>query len=449
MRLFRAGPMCSLRRTLLLWLVPMFVLVGGASAAFSYWNFSRMADGFFDDQMRQVGDAVAANDAPMLLPAQPGGRIHRDGVFVTQVFGAGGTLQASSWPALEAPLAPRTGFGDLHAGGRSWRVYTAAAARPGGPQVQVLQSTDFRRGLAAGRAWEAIAPTLVLLPLTLLVLWGMAAVLSREVQAIGSEAARQDEHGAAELPLDRVPAEIAPLVASFNTLLARLRQECTLQRHFMQDAAHELRTPITALALQLENVKGDLPAGACQQTFAQLEAGVARAQRMVDQLLKMSRQEAGVPEAVAPLDVRAQVRASINALIAIADQRGIDLGLEEAPGTPPALTLRCAPADLRSVLDNLVENALRYTPEGGVVDVRLAARAGQPVIEVVDSGPGIPPEALGRVFDRFFRVPGTGAAGSGLGLAIARSAAQRCGLSIELSNRDDRSGLVARVVPAG
>jgi two-component system, OmpR family, sensor kinase len=166
---------------------------------------------------------------------------------------------------------------------------------------------------------------------------------------------------------------------------------------------------------------------------------------MVDQMLKMSRQEAAAPEQQAPVDVQAQLRESIGALISLAEQRNIDLGLVVAPGTPAGLTIRCAPADLRSVLDNLVENALRYTPEGGVVDVRLSAEGGRPVIEVVDSGPGIPPDAIGRVFDRFFRVPGTGTGGTGLGLAIAKSAAQRCGLAIALANRRDGSGLLARV----
>ena len=111
----------------------------------------------------------------------------------------------------------------------------------------------------------------------------------------------------------------------------------------------------------------------------------------------------------------------------------------------PPLTLRCAPGDLRSVLDNLIENALRYTPEGGVVDVRLVNEAGKPAVEVIDTGPGIPPDMLPRVFDRFFRVPGGQARGSGLGLAIAQAAAQRCGLRVTLRNREDRSGLVARV----
>jgi two-component system, OmpR family, sensor kinase len=215
----------------------------------------------------------------------------------------------------------------------------------------------------------------------------------------------------------------------------------------MQDAAHELRTPITAVALQLENVRRDLPSGACQHSFSQLEAGVSRAQRLVDQLLKMSRNEGATPEAPVTIDLQAQVHQSVDGLIALADQRGIDLGLVVDESARKSAVLRCGAGDLRSVLDNLIENALRYTPEGGVVDVRLAGSAAGPVIEVVDTGPGIPPDQLPRVFDRFFRVPGTTARGSGLGLSIAQNAAQRCGLRIVLRNRTDRSGLVARIEP--
>ena len=444
MHIFSSGPMCSLRRTLLVWLVPMFILVGGVSAAFSYWNFGRMADSFMDEQMQQLADAIAAAEEPMSLPAQSAERVHKSGAYVTQVFGADGRLQASSWPQLAVPLTGSPGFHDLRAADNTWRVYVAGA-RPGGARVQVLQSGEFRRHLAAGRAGEVLAPAMVLLALTLLVVWGMAGALSREVGAIGRNAAEQDENSADGLPLERVPAEMRPLVASFNSLLARLRNECAMQRRFLQDAAHELRSPITAVALQLENVRRDLPANACAQTFAQLEAGVGRARRVVDQMLKMSRHEAAVQDPPVLLDVQAQLHESINVLIALADQRNIDLGLVVAPGTPAGLSIRCAAADLRSVLDNLIENALRYTPEGGVVDVRVSAEEGRPVIEVIDNGPGIPAEEIGRVFDRFFRVPGTGTGGSGLGLAIAKAAAQRCGLSITLANRRDGGGLVARV----
>jgi signal transduction histidine kinase len=281
----------------------------------------------------------------------------------------------------------------------------------------------------------------------MLVLWSVVAAVSRAVQDIGRQAAQQDEHNISQLTLERVPAEIKPLVTSFNSLLARLRDAFAAQRRFVQDAAHELRTPITAVALQLENVRRDLPAGACKQSFAQLESGVLRAQRLVDQLLKMSRHESSTSDPAATVDLEAQLRESINTLIGLADQRDIDLGMVAGADAGPA-SLRCAAGDLRSVLDNLIENALRYTPEGGVVDVRVLNEGGKLAVEVVDSGPGIPEDMLGRVFDRFFRVPGTGARGSGLGLAIAQSAAQRCGLRIALRNREDRSGLVARIEPA-
>jgi len=234
------------------------------------------------------------------------------------------------------------------------------------------------------------------------------------------------------------------MVVSFNGLLTRLRDSFATKRRFVQDAAHELRTPLTALSLQLENLRRDLPGGACGQSFAQLETGVSRASRVVDQLMKLTRQEAEPREESTTVDLHEQVHESINALIALADQRNIDLGVTgETHGG--VASLRCAPGDLRSVLDNLIENALRYTPEGGVVDVRVVTQRGKHAIEVVDTGPGIPPELMDRVFDRFFRVPGSPARGSGLGLSIAQSAAQRCGMRLSLRNREDRSGLVARI----
>jgi two-component system, OmpR family, sensor kinase len=442
---FPVGPMCSLRRVLLMWLVPLFLLVGAASAAFSYWSYSHMVREFMDTQMEQLGQSIAMQEEHTMPPALSAERVHKWGSYVVQVYGGDGVLAASSWPPLTAPLQ-QPGFTDVRLDSGSWRVYSTEDH--GGRRVQVLQSGKFRASLAAERAGAAIAPVMILLPLAILILWGVSGAMSRAVRDIGRQAALQDEHTISELPLQRVPQELKPLVESFNGLLTRLRDAFAAQRRFVQDAAHELRTPITAVALQLENVRSDLPAGACKQSFAQLEAGVSRAQRLVDQLLKLSRQEAPVFEAAGTVDLQAQLHESMNALIALADQRNIDLGLVAPAEGQPMPTYRCAPGDLRSVIDNLIENALRYTPEGGVVDVRIVRDGSRCAFEVVDTGPGIPPEEMPRVFDRFFRVPGSNARGSGLGLSIAQAAAQRCGLRITLRNREDRSGLIARVEPA-
>jgi two-component system, OmpR family, sensor kinase len=451
---FPAGPLCSLRRALMLWLLPVFLLVGAAAAGFAWWSYNHMVSTFMDNQMSLLADSIARQDEDtMVRQAQTPttSDVHEWGTYVVQVFDADGRARASTWPRVQVPLQSESGFHDVRQDKERWRVYVSPPGdRQGQPRVQVLQSASFRAHLAAGRAGAALAPVLILLPLSMLILWGVAAAMSRALGDVARQVAQQDEHSLTELSLARVPQEISPLVMAFNSLLSRLRAAFAAQRRFVQDAAHELRTPIAAIGLQLENLRGDLGHGAAGERFSQLEAGVQRAQRMVDQLLKLSRQEtAAAQEPPSAVDLRAQVHDSINALIALADQRRIDLGLLPVSDDVPAnLALRCASSDLRSVLDNLLENALRYTPEGGVVDVRLALEDGQPVIEVIDSGPGIPNEELGRVFDRFYRVPGTGARGSGLGLSIAQSAAQRCGLRITLANRTDGvSGLVARVSP--
>ncbi len=145
-----------------------------------------------------------------------------------------------------------------------------------------------------------------------------------------------------------------------------------------------------------------------------------------------------------PLDVASVLSDSIAQLMVIADRRRIDIDIGFDGQT--SVTVTAPPAELRSIFGNLIDNALRHSPEGSVVDVRLHAVDGQPVVDVVDNGPGIPPEAIDRAFDRFFRVPGTTAEGSGLGLAIAQMAAQRNGMRIALSNRTDDSGAVCGLV---
>ncbi|MGV3571008.1 MAG: ATP-binding protein [Ramlibacter sp.] len=439
---FPEGPLCSIRRALMLWLLPLFLLVAGTSAALSWWSYGRMVDGFMDDQMQQLASSIASHRVTQ-LPQQTRERVHEWGAYIVQVHGTGDQPELVSLPGFTLPLQRAAGFHDVQHEGRRWRVYVQPSASGDGT-VQVVQSGSFRTALAAGRAFTAIAPMLVLLAAAMLVLWFVARAMSRALEEIGREAAQQDEHNLTGLALERVPSEVAPLVTSFNALLARLRDAFATQRRFVQDAAHELRTPVAAIGLQLENLRCDVDCGATSERFAQLEAGVRRAQRVVDQMLRLSRQEAAGADGPAIVDLQAQLRESINTLIALADRRHIDLGLADDAHTAP-LTLRCAAGDLRSLLDNLIENALRYTPEGGVVDVRVLNEQGRVALEVVDTGPGIPPELLPRVFDRFFRVPGSGSGGSGLGLAIAQAAARRCGLAITLRNRDDRSGLIARV----
>lgn len=435
----------SLRGRLLLWLVALHLVAIAMTAWLSYVAYGRLVNNFMDDQMRLVAESHATHHRlPALQPATDDDVLRR-GTFVVQIFDASGSkLLASSWPALGLPLHARPGFSDVPAGTRdtdTWRVYTAEAPIADMPRVQVAQNDSFRRNRIVRRALLESLPILLLLPVTLLILMLIVSAASRSLRAVANDVATQEVGSPAELSVTRVPEEIAPLVTAFNSLLARLRHALSTQRRFMQDAAHELRTPMTAIGLQIENLRAHVPAGDAAERFAQLEGGVKRAQHLIEQLLRLSRQEAPASSARGPIDVSALLRDSVGQLLVLADQRGVDVGFE---GRIAALVTAPA-AELRSVFDNLIDNAVRYAPEVGVVDVRMHEVDGHPVVDVTDNGPGIPPEQIERVFDRFFRVAGAPPGGSGLGLAIAQAAAVRNGLRIVLTNRTDGPGLRARV----
>lgn len=442
----RAPKLRSLRSQLLVWLVALHLVAIAATAWFSYVAYGKLVNSFMDDQMRLVAESYATHHrAPVLQPVTADAAIHR-GAFVVQVWSAdAGTQLATSWAGLAVPLQQTAGFGELRTGSgeeAEWRVYTAPVEdNLLQPRVQVLQNISFRENRIVRRALLEGLPILVLLPIALLILWAIVSAVSRSLRAVARDVAAQDENSFSELSLARMPEEIAPLVSAFNSLLARLREAFATQRRFMQDAAHELRTPMTAIGLQIDNLRAHVPPGDAAERFAQLEAGVERAQHLIEQLLRLSRPGTPLVGARGVVDLAALLRDSVGQLMVLADQRNVDVGFEGH--IVPLLT--APPADLRSVFDNLIDNAVRYVPEGGVVDVRLHEVDGHPVVDVVDDGPGIPPELLGRVFDRFFRVSGAPAGGSGLGLAIAQAAGLRHGLRIELANRTDGPGLIARV----
>ncbi len=440
----------SLRNKLLLWLVLVHVAAAIGVAWFTYTSYDRLIVTFKDDQMQMLAESYAGKENLPLLKPTDEATLYSRGSFVIQVWSADGRLLASSRPQLAIGLQPRPGLHTVRlAPGDTgiWRVYATDPGADGGNfRVQVIQNGGFVRTLVERRALQSAMPIALLLPLSLAVLWLVVWTSARQLRRVALDVAAKDERSLSALSVSHVPDEIAPLVQAFNSLLGRLRQAFAAQRRFVQDAAHELRTPIAALGLQLDNMRAEVPGEGAEEHYLQLKGGVTRAQHLIEQLLRMSQQEGGDPlEAALPQDAASAVRDSIARLLVIADRRRIDIGFD---GRTSA-TVTAPPTELLSLFDNLIDNALRHAPEGSVVDVLLHVVDGRPVLDVIDHGPGIPPEALARVFDRFYRVPGTAAEGSGLGLAIAQMAAQRNGMRIELINRGDDEGrvrgLIARV----
>ncbi len=431
--------MTSLRKSLLVWLVPVFLTVAIVASVWTYYMFGSMVSWFMDSQMQVLADshAVQTLGPPALRPLSDH-NVGKGGLIV-QIWDAQGRLLTTSYPSLVVPLQAADGFQEMKFGTRHWRIFSIHTPER---TVQTVQCIEFREQVISKQAFQAGLPIALLIPISAWVLWFAACRAMGKLESLARATAAQDENTINELPTKGIPTEISPLVIAVNTLLTRLRDAFASQRRFVQDAAHELRTPITAMTLQLENLKACPMDAETSSQVLQFEAGLKRTKRLIEQLLRLARQEAPQKaDAVSNIDLAEFLREQISDLMPCADHRDIDLGFT----FDISATVRANPHELRSLLHNLLDNALRYTPEHGVIDVRLFADGGKVVVEIVDSGPGIPPDLLPRVFDRFFRIEGSDTEGSGLGLAIAKHAAERNRIDIKLDNRIERSGLVARV----
>ncbi|SIQ73123.1 HAMP domain-containing histidine kinase [Pseudacidovorax sp. RU35E] len=444
-------PAPPLRRHLFAWLVLLHLTAGLLATWAAYSVYGHVIEDLRDEQMRSMADSYAGRRHVRELPNVGADAIQQRGALVVQLWTPDGQRQEVASAELPVGLQARAGFADLHTGPlatQRWRVYTAPAEGADRLRVQVLQSRAFRQQRSIRRALAEGLPILALLPAALLLQWLVVWRATRSLRAVARDVAAQDERSPRDMPPERVPAEIRPLVQAFNALLGRLRAALQAQQRFVADAAHELRTPFTAIGLQLDNLRPHVPEGAARQNFAALEAGVARAQRLQAQLLRLSHQEAAEPLQPEAVPLVPLLRDAVAQFTEMAEQRRVDLGFLAAPALQ-SLQLQGAPVELRSLFDNLLDNAVRHSLPGGCVDLVLhALPSGDAVVDVVDEGPGIAEDVLPRVFDRFYRAPGAAAGGSGLGLAIAASVARRHGLRVELLNRrgpERRSGLRARV----
>jgi two-component system, OmpR family, sensor kinase len=248
------------------------------------------------------------------------------------------------------------------------------------------------------------------------------------------------------LPDARLPLEVQPLVRALNGLLERLATALDIQKAFVADAAHELRTPLAAVQIQAQLVARAKDDATRSEALADLQAGVTRATRLAEQLLALARSEPDSFAAARAIDLRALLHDCVAAYAPLAQNRGVDLGIEASE----AATLIGDADSLRVMFNNLVDNATKYTPRGGRVDVSLHVVEGHPVVRIADSGPGIELAERDRVFDRFYRV-GEGAtrartdvAGSGLGLAIVRRIATQHHAAVTL-DESPASGLQVNV----
>jgi len=438
--------MNSLRARLLAWLLGAVLLLGLAGGFVIYRNALAEANAFFDYHLRETA---------LLLRDQAYGFAERQGLprqvpqydFVVQVWSLDGRRIYVSEPSAVLPAATTLGFAtvDSPEAGR-WRAFGVLA---NGRVIQVAQALKVREERAARLALRMLAPFGVMMPALALLVWW---IVGRSLQPLGALAVSvraRSPAALAPLPTHGLPDEVLPLVDALNDLLARLAATLEHERTFIADAAHELRSPLTALSLQLQALASASSEPGRVEAAGQLKEGVARATRLVEQLLTLARHQRRPAAEPGPVALDQLARETVTALLPLADAGQIDLGITSAE----SVTVHGDADALGVMLRNLVDNAIRYTPRGGCVDIATLRETGEAgsriVVEVRDSGPGIPASERDRVFDRFYRVPGTAAAGSGIGLAIVRAIAERHGASIEFGPGDGGRGLCARVVFPG
>jgi two-component system, OmpR family, sensor kinase len=421
--------MSSIRRQLLFWLLAIVVAGVGLAGWLIYRQALAEANELFDYQLQEIAEALPSEPFNEILSSRDTG----DEGIVLQIWNRNGVLMYYSHP--RAPLAPRAelGFSTERTDRGDWRVYGAIV---GDNVVQLAQPVSVRNRLAANVALRTLWPLIVLLPFLGLAVWLVVgrglAPLSRVARALDT----RHPEALDPLPEQRLPREVTPLVHALNALLERLAHALDTQKAFVADAAHELRTPLAAVQIQAQLVARAKDDEARREALTDLQAGVTRATRLAEQLLALARSEPDGHARARSVDLHALLDDCVAAYAPVAQQRGVDLGIE---GSVPATVHGDADA-LRVMLNNLLDNATKYTPQGGRVDVSLRVDEGHPVVRIADSGPGIPVQERSRVFDRFYRV-GAGAArartdvsGTGLGLAIVRRIADQHDASIVLGD---------------
>ncbi len=435
--------MKSLKSRIVGTLVVLFAVVGVVDACVSYWLSMRHIDELLDVHLQGAAVWLAAGKVGTIGTSGP--PQHSIDGFVGQIWKEGrATPTDNTDPEVTFDRKAPDGYSVEQINGHRYRIYTLRKDTDD-LTYQVGQPVAFREQTAGRAALESLMPTFCLI---LLVWIAIPLVVNRAFASLERASSDAEAVGIRHLtPLDisHVPDEVRPFADSINRMIARLQVGIDGEKRFIADAAHELRTPVAVLQLRINNVDSAPDATARGERLRELREAIVRTGKMIRQLLDLARadaqQEPGAATEV--VDVRQMVQALVADLLPVADSRSIDLGVKRFE----AACLKGHAAELRMAVRNLVENALRYTPAGGCVDLDVFEDSSRAVVRVTDTGPGIPEDALGRVFDRFFRLNAETVEGSGLGLSIVKSVVAKHGGSVSLENRrDGQSGLIASLV---
>lgn len=430
----------KLSATLSLAILAAAILAG----IFSFMSAFDEAHELQDDVLLQVAQLVDRQH--LLPPAPPAGgtrAAYRDeeSRVIVQRLGdkVDPAIDVDDGGLLALPAGLPDGLQTLTVGHESFRVLIRTTRA--GERIAVAQEAGFRNGIAREGAIRTVMPLLILMPVLLLIVADLVRKLFRPISVLSREIDGRDERELHPVEHHHLPAEVRPFVVAINRLLARVENAMASQRRFVADAAHELRSPLTALSLQAERLADTSLPAAARERLTTLRQGIERSRNLLDQLLTFARAQSDAAGPQAPVLVQDIFRRVLEDLMPLAEAKQIDIGVDSAGDA----RLWVSELDMIALVRNLVDNAIRYTPAGGKVDLSASPYEGGTALRIRDTGPGIPPAERERVFDPFYRALGSEEVGSGLGLSIVRSIADRMGAQIDLGYSDERTQTGLRV----
>lgn len=449
----------TLRSQFLVWLVGPLVVLWSASSMIDYDIATRFVNLAYDRalldtaldigrQVKVINDRIYVDLPDVALKMLQSRESDRLYYLVT---GPGNEFITGE-PDLPPPpdtSTDRVRYYDDEYRGRLIRVVALRVpVEPGSGRGAVLIQVAERMTVRTESARQimlrmALPQGLLIIVAALLVWYGVARGLA-PLTSLRGEIESRSHRDLSPLPEERAPQELRPLIRAMNDLLSRLDAALAAQQRFIADAAHQLRTPLAGIKTQTELALRQAGSDEARSTLAQLQAATEQTTRLVNQLLSLARAEPGEKQEhpTAPLDLVELVRETTTEWVPRALERNIDLGFD---GPEEPITVEGNSFLLKEMLNNLLDNAIRYTQPGGQVTARVVSRNAEVVLSVEDNGPGIPESERERVFERFYRVLGTGVEGSGLGLAIVREIALSHGASVALEPGPGGSGTAAKV----
>ena len=430
----------SLRGRLLWFLLAAITMAALAQAVIAYRSALYDADQIFDYHMQQMALSLRSGAPLSNRELQGSAADPENNDLVVQVWTPDGVQVFRSISHAALPQRAVLGFSNVKANGTTYRIFSVQTSSQ---TVQIAQDMAVRQQMASSLALRTVAPIGLMAPILMLIVWWVVSASLAPVARVRKQVAARQADDLSPVSEAGLPDEVRPLVNELNLLFGRVKTAFEAQQHFVADAAHELRTPLAALKLQVLSLERAGAEGTREVAVARLTAGIERATRLVEQLLVLARQEASAASAsqLVPLALDELVRRTLGDLAGAAQARKIDLGLHHLD----AASVAGQPEALIIMLRNLVDNAIKYTPAGGTVDLELRNGPAGACLSVEDSGPGIAPDERERVFSRFYRIPGSEAGGSGLGLAIIKAIAERHGARLSLAHSERLGGLRVRV----